>query len=100
MFDMLGRAKHDAWAKQKDLGTREAKLQYVETLVKVMVLFLVVARRLPALWQVLRKYSDRTVAMDLVQELESYGDPSDVIMSSKETDSVSRPYLTKAHRIP
>jgi acyl-CoA-binding protein len=35
MFDMLGRAKYDAWAKQKDLGTREAKWQYVQTLMKV-----------------------------------------------------------------
>jgi hypothetical protein len=31
--------------------------------------------------QVLRKYSDRTVAMGLVQELEAYGDPSSVVMS-------------------
>jgi Acyl CoA binding protein len=37
MFDMLGRAKYDAWAKQKDLGTREAKWQYVETLMKVRI---------------------------------------------------------------
>lgn len=68
MFDMLGRAKYDAWAKQKDLGTQEAKWQYVETLMKV-----------------LRKYSDRTVARDLVQELESYGDPSNVVMSGSLT---------------
>ncbi|PVF93197.1 ACBP-domain-containing protein [Serendipita vermifera] len=64
MFDMLGRAKYDAWAKQKDLGTREAKWQYVQTLMKV-----------------LRKYSDKTIARDLVTELESYGDPSAVVMS-------------------
>ena len=35
------------------------------------------------LCQVLRKYSDRTVARDLVQELESYSDPSNVVTSSK-----------------
>lgn len=35
------------------------------------------------LGQVLRKYSDRTVARDLVQELESYGNPSNVVTSSK-----------------
>ena len=34
-------------------------------------------------WQVLRKYSDKTVARDLVQELESYGDPSNVVMSGE-----------------
>jgi acyl-CoA-binding protein len=35
MFDMLGRAKYDAWAKQKDLDPKEAKARYVETLLKV-----------------------------------------------------------------
>ncbi|CCA69962.1 hypothetical protein PIIN_03902 [Serendipita indica DSM 11827] len=74
MFDMLGRAKWDSWAKQKDLGAREAKWQYVETLMKV-----------------LRKYSDRTIARNLVQELESYGDPSSIVLSgtlsNAQTDS-------------
>ncbi len=32
--------------------------------------------------QVLRKYSDKTVARDLVRELESYaGDPANLVMS-------------------
>ncbi|KAF8511167.1 acyl CoA binding protein-domain-containing protein [Gautieria morchelliformis] len=57
LWDMLGRAKWDAWAKHKDVAPNEAKWQYVETLLKV-----------------LRKYSDKTVARDLVRELESYGD--------------------------
>ncbi|PPQ92378.1 hypothetical protein CVT25_008728 [Psilocybe cyanescens] len=65
MWDMLGRAKWDAWAKHKDLDSYEAKWLYVEALLKV-----------------LRKYSDKTVAMNLVEELESYGgDPSHIIMS-------------------
>lgn len=34
IFDMLGRAKYDAWAKQKDLDPKEAKWRYVETLMK------------------------------------------------------------------
>jgi len=59
MWDMLGRAKWDAWAKHKDLDPYEAKWLYVEALLKV-----------------LRKYSDKTVAKDLVEELESYGDDS------------------------
>ncbi|KAJ7873275.1 hypothetical protein B0H14DRAFT_3860091 [Mycena olivaceomarginata] len=65
IWDMLGRAKWDAWAKHKDLDPYEAKWLYVGTLMKV-----------------LRKYSDRTVSADLIQELESYGgDPSNIIMS-------------------
>ncbi|KAF8076084.1 hypothetical protein FPV67DRAFT_1405790 [Lyophyllum atratum] len=57
IWDMLGRAKWDAWAKHRDLDSYEAKWLYVEALLKV-----------------LRKYSDKTVAMTLVEELESYGD--------------------------
>ncbi|KIM45895.1 hypothetical protein M413DRAFT_440947 [Hebeloma cylindrosporum] len=65
IWDMLGRAKWDAWAKHQDLDPYEAKWLYVEALLKV-----------------LRKYSDKTTAMDLVQELESYGgDPSNLVMS-------------------
>ncbi|KAI0068954.1 ACBP-domain-containing protein [Artomyces pyxidatus] len=65
IWDMLGRAKWDAWAKHKDLDSYEAKWLYVDALLKV-----------------LRKYSDKTVARDLVRELESYeGDPSNIIMS-------------------
>ncbi|EAU84611.2 hypothetical protein CC1G_00130 [Coprinopsis cinerea okayama7 len=65
IFDMLGRAKWDAWAKHKDLDSYEAKWLYVEALLKV-----------------LRRYSDRTIARDLVQELESYGgDPSNLVLS-------------------
>lgn len=70
VWDMLGRAKWDAWAKHKDLDSYEAKWLYVEALLKV-----------------LRRYSDKTVAMDLVRELESYtGDPSNMVMSG----SISR----------
>ncbi|KAF8268260.1 hypothetical protein EI94DRAFT_1728163 [Lactarius quietus] len=64
---MLGRAKWDAWAKHKDLDlTRQV---------------------------VLRKYSDKTVARDLVRELESYGgDPANLVHSgtfSRSPDSDS-----------
>ncbi|KAH9077382.1 ACBP-domain-containing protein [Lactarius deliciosus] len=65
MWDMLGRAKWDAWAKHKDLDSYEAKWLYVDALLKV-----------------LRKYSDKTVARDLVRELESYGgDPANLVHS-------------------
>jgi len=65
LFDMLGRAKWDAWAKHKDLDAYEAKMLYVEALLKV-----------------LKKYSDKTMARDFVEELESYGgDPSNLVMS-------------------
>ncbi|KAG2148123.1 ACBP-domain-containing protein [Suillus clintonianus] len=65
MWDMLGRAKWDAWAKHKDLDLFEAKWLYVDALLKV-----------------LSKYSDKTVARDLMNELQSYGgDPSNLVMS-------------------
>ncbi|KAJ7095097.1 hypothetical protein B0H15DRAFT_828066 [Mycena belliarum] len=76
IWDMLGRAKWDAWAKHKDLDPYEAKWLYVGALMKV-----------------LRKYSDRTVSADLIQELESYGgDPANIVMSrtlsgSRQSDS-------------
>ncbi|XP_006459978.1 hypothetical protein AGABI2DRAFT_67415 [Agaricus bisporus var. bisporus H97] len=35
IWDMLGRAKWDAWAKHKDLESYEAKWLYVEALLKV-----------------------------------------------------------------
>ncbi|THH12917.1 hypothetical protein EW146_g7255, partial [Bondarzewia mesenterica] len=75
-LDMLGRAKWDAWAKHNDLDPYEAKWLYVDALLKV-----------------LRKYSDKTVARDLVLELESYqGDPSNIMLSgslSRGSDSSS-----------
>ncbi|KIY72952.1 ACBP-domain-containing protein [Cylindrobasidium torrendii FP15055 ss-10] len=71
IWDMLGRAKWDAWAKHKDLNSFEAKWLYVETLMKV-----------------LRKYSDKTMAKTLVQELESFGgDPYNLVMSGTLTRS-------------
>ncbi|KAF8916831.1 hypothetical protein CPB85DRAFT_1288101 [Mucidula mucida] len=83
IWDMLGRAKWDAWAKHKDVDSLEAKWLYVDALMKV-----------------LRKYSDKTMAKSLVQELESYGgDPFNLVMSgsisrSKDSDSSDdeRPY--------
>ncbi|KAH7916675.1 acyl CoA binding protein-domain-containing protein [Hygrophoropsis aurantiaca] len=71
MFDMLGRAKWDAWAKHKDLDPYEAKWLYVDALLKT-----------------LNKYSDKTIARDLVQELESYGgDPSNLVLSHSLSQS-------------
>ncbi|KZV90512.1 ACBP-domain-containing protein [Exidia glandulosa HHB12029] len=74
LWDMLGRAKWDAWAKHKDLPQHEAKWLYVETLLKV-----------------LRKYSSQTVAMDLVRELESFqGDPDNLVLSGSYMSSRRR----------
>ncbi|KII95894.1 hypothetical protein PLICRDRAFT_150878 [Plicaturopsis crispa FD-325 SS-3] len=65
IWDMLGRAKWDAWAKHKDLDQYEARWLYVDALLKVLA-----------------KYSDKTVARDLIQELESYGgDPGNLVSS-------------------
>lgn len=68
MWDVLGRAKWDAWDKQKGLDPQQAKWLYVQTLQKV-----------------LRRYSDRTVARDLVRELDSYGtDPTALLSESPQ----------------
>ncbi|KAG1857173.1 hypothetical protein C8R48DRAFT_278687 [Suillus tomentosus] len=91
MWDMLGRAKWDAWAKHKDLDLYEAKWLYVDALLKV-----------------LSKYSDKTVARDLMNELQSYGgDPSNLVMSHSlpRSRSYSRSSSSSAsdndiHRIP
>lgn len=76
IWDMLGRAKWEAWAKHKDLDSYEAKWLYVDALLKV-----------------LRRYSDKTVAKDLVREIESYGgDPANLVHSatfSRSPDSDS-----------
>ncbi|KAE9405948.1 ACBP-domain-containing protein [Gymnopus androsaceus JB14] len=72
MWDMLGRAKWDAWAKHKDLSAYEAKWLYVDALLKV-----------------LRKYSDKTMAMNLVQELESYNEDATRISINRSATSHS-----------
>ncbi|KAG8931344.1 hypothetical protein FRC02_002851 [Tulasnella sp. 418] len=73
MWDMLGRAKWDAWEKQRGLDQQQAKYLYVETLQKV-----------------LRKYSDKTVAKDLAQELDSYIiETTGMLMGSQSDDSSS-----------
>ncbi|KAG8855878.1 hypothetical protein FRB96_006700 [Tulasnella sp. 330] len=74
IFDMLGRAKWDAWEKQRGLDQQQAKWLYVQTLQRV-----------------LRRYSDRTVARDLVRELDSYNvDPSNLVVSQSISRSSSR----------
>lgn len=87
MWDMLGRAKWDAWAKHKELDSYEAKWLYVDALLKV-----------------LSKYSDKTVARDLMNELQSYGgDPSNLVMShslSRSRTSQSSNSTTSENDIP
>ncbi|KAG6833829.1 hypothetical protein H0H87_011763 [Tephrocybe sp. NHM501043] len=59
IWDMLGRAKWDAWAKHRDLDHFEAKWLYVDALLKART-YIISCYLL--------------LAMTLVQELESYGD--------------------------
>lgn len=75
----------DAWAKHKDLDPYEAKWLYVEALVKVCFSFVTSERTsLTIFSQVLRKYSDKTIAKSLIEELESYGgDASHIVRSRK-----------------
>ncbi|KAH7343839.1 acyl CoA binding protein-domain-containing protein [Rhizoctonia solani] len=80
VWDMLGRAKWDEWAKHKDMDTREAQWRYVETLKKV-----------------LRKYPDRTIAKDLIAELDSFaGDPSNLVMSRHSNMDASTSFHDRA----
>ncbi|KAG2158969.1 ACBP-domain-containing protein [Suillus bovinus] len=90
MWDMLSRAKWDAWAKHKDLDLYEAKWLYVDALLKV-----------------LSKYSDKTVARDLMNELQSYGgDPSNLVKSHSLQRSLTSQSSSSGtsdndiHRIP
>ncbi|GAA5889847.1 hypothetical protein JCM5296_002362 [Sporobolomyces johnsonii] len=55
MFDVLGRAKWDAWNKRKGLSAQDAERMYVEALIRI-----------------LRGYSDRTQAVELMRELETF----------------------------
>ncbi|KAJ1308608.1 hypothetical protein OPQ81_004306 [Rhizoctonia solani] len=80
VWDMLGRAKWDEWAKHKDMDAREAQWRYVETLKKV-----------------LRKYPDRTIAKDLIAELDSFaGDPNNLVMSSHSNVGASTSFHDRA----
>ncbi|CAD6985935.1 unnamed protein product, partial [Tilletia controversa] len=79
MFDMLGRAKWDAWAKRKGLPSRDAKQLYVESMLAI-----------------LRRFSDRPQAIALIEELESFsGDVEQQIMDDSfvqdETESEDSP---------
>jgi hypothetical protein len=86
----------DAWAKHRELDSYEAKWLYVDALLKVNIrLGMSVNHHVSSFYQVLRKYSDKTIAMTLVQELESYGgDPSNIIMSRKYVQSAVAHKLT------
>ncbi|GAA5861548.1 hypothetical protein JCM8547_008069 [Rhodosporidiobolus lusitaniae] len=55
LLDVLGRAKWDAWNKRKGLSQMEAERHYVEALIKI-----------------LKGYSDRTQAVELLRELETF----------------------------
>ena len=74
MFDMLGRAKWDAWEMQRGYTSQEAKQFYVENMLKI-----------------LRRFGDRPQAISLITELEEYsGDVAEQVMSGTlaETDSL------------
>jgi hypothetical protein len=79
--------KRDAWAKNQDLDPYEARRLYVDALLKVSLRcpsINLYSHPLPFDNQVLRKYSDKTIATGLVQELESYGsDPLNIAMNRK-----------------
>ncbi|GAA6039723.1 hypothetical protein JCM8097_001371 [Rhodosporidiobolus ruineniae] len=55
LLDVLGRAKWDAWNKRKGLSQVEAERVYVDALLRI-----------------LKSYSDRTQAVELLRELETF----------------------------
>ncbi|KAL9935218.1 hypothetical protein V8E36_005566 [Tilletia maclaganii] len=86
MFDMLGRAKWDAWAKRKGLPSRDAKQLYVESMLAI-----------------LRRFSDRPQAIALIDELESFsGDVEQQIMdgSFAQDESESEETPPRAAPVP
>ena len=73
MFDMLGRAKWDAWERQRGYTTQDAKQLYVESMLKV-----------------LRRFEDRPLAISLMAELEAYsGDVAEQVMSGTLAETAS-----------
>lgn len=73
MFDMLGRAKWDAWERQRGYSSQDAKQLYVESMLKV-----------------LRRFEDRPLAISLMAELEAYsGDVAEQVMSGTLAETAS-----------
>ncbi|GAA5837565.1 hypothetical protein JCM11251_002015 [Rhodosporidiobolus azoricus] len=58
LLDVLGRAKWDAWNKRKGLTQMQAERAYVEALIRI-----------------LKGYADRTQAVELLKELETFSLP-------------------------
>ncbi|PKI84183.1 hypothetical protein MVES_002026 [Malassezia vespertilionis] len=73
MFDMLGRAKWDAWENQHGYTEQDAKQLYVENLLKI-----------------LRRFGDRPQAISLMAELEAYsGDIAEQVMDGTLAETAS-----------
>ncbi|KAI3624396.1 hypothetical protein CBS14141_002824 [Malassezia furfur] len=73
MFDMLGRAKWDAWESQRGYTQQDAKQLYIESVLKV-----------------LRRFSDRPQAITLMAELEAYsGDVAEQVMDGTLAETAS-----------
>ncbi|WFD31776.1 hypothetical protein MSPP1_002815 [Malassezia sp. CBS 17886] len=73
MFDMLGRAKWDAWELQRGYSQQDAKQLYVESLLKI-----------------LRRFSDRPQAISLMAELEAHsGDVAEQVMNGTLAETAS-----------
>ncbi|GAA5948947.1 hypothetical protein JCM10213_005772 [Rhodosporidiobolus nylandii] len=76
LLDVLGRAKWDAWNKRKGLSAMEAERQYVEALIRI-----------------LKGYSDRTPAVELLRELETFSlDPHGARVAGHGSVAPSRDY--------
>ncbi|KAK4698886.1 hypothetical protein P7C70_g7383, partial [Phenoliferia sp. Uapishka_3] len=86
MLDILGRAKWDAWNKKKGVSEDDAKRHYVEGLVKI-----------------LRGFSDRPLAVELIRELENFslepsrGQSGSIVGSESSGSSSATPPPPASH---
>ncbi|KAK4047912.1 hypothetical protein OIV83_005096 [Microbotryomycetes sp. JL201] len=86
LLDVLGRAKWDAWNKRKGMSPEEAERMYVHALLRI-----------------LKGYSDRPQAVELIRELETFSLVPQGIASSGsfvEDDSVESSSTEGGRRMP
>lgn len=72
LLDLLGRAKWDAWKKRESLSKPQAQEAYVQTLLGI-----------------LKGFSDRQEAVELINELRNFGSETDEQTGELSTTSAT-----------